>query len=316
MPRLRSALLAFLIAVTGLVVVAQPASAQSASAQPASAQPASAQSASASGADRGHRQHSRQYYVSLGDSLARGVQPDAAGNNQVTDNGYPDQLTAQLTRGRRAPELVKLGCPGATAATLANGGDSCPYSSGNQLDDAVAALTAHHGDIALLTINVGSNDVIGGCVDLSVPTIDTECVTAGISQLPATLGGILDQLNAALDRRTPRIGMTYYDPYLGLAAINPALQQLADDSLALTTLLNQTLSGIYQQHGFAVADVAGAFRTNDTAVEPPSPLPANVTAACQWTYFCTPTPNIHPTTEGYGVIAQAFAAELRSCRRR
>jgi hypothetical protein len=32
------------------------------------------------------------YYLSLGDSLSRGVQPDPAGQNQPTDQGYADDL--------------------------------------------------------------------------------------------------------------------------------------------------------------------------------------------------------------------------------
>jgi hypothetical protein len=34
------------------------------------------------------------YYLSLGDSLSRGVQPDPAGQNHPTDQGYADDLAA------------------------------------------------------------------------------------------------------------------------------------------------------------------------------------------------------------------------------
>ena len=33
-----------------------------------------------------------RYYVSLGTSLSVGIQPDASGENQETDEGYADQL--------------------------------------------------------------------------------------------------------------------------------------------------------------------------------------------------------------------------------
>ena len=36
------------------------------------------------------------YYLALGDSLARGVQPDAAGVSVETPDGYPDQVYACL----------------------------------------------------------------------------------------------------------------------------------------------------------------------------------------------------------------------------
>jgi hypothetical protein len=66
-----------------------------------------------------------QYYVSLGTSLAVGVQPDARGRNQPTDEGYADQLYRLLRLTRPRLQLVKLGCPGETSTTLIAGG-LCP----------------------------------------------------------------------------------------------------------------------------------------------------------------------------------------------
>jgi hypothetical protein len=40
------------------------------------------------------------------------------------------------------------------------------------------------------------------------------------------------------------------------------------------------------------------------------PVPLNVANDCNWTWNCTPPPlgwDPHPNTEGYGVIARAFA---------
>ena len=55
------------------------------------------------------------YYLSLGDSLARGWQPDPAGIGRPGNEGYTDVLL-ESRRGRR-PGLraVKLGCPGETS---------------------------------------------------------------------------------------------------------------------------------------------------------------------------------------------------------
>jgi len=65
---------------------------------------------------------SAQYYVSLGTSLAVGIQPAENGVNQRTDEGYADQLFRLLRLTRPRLQLVKLGCPGETSATLMDGG--------------------------------------------------------------------------------------------------------------------------------------------------------------------------------------------------
>ncbi len=46
------------------------------------------------------------FYLALGDSLSRGVQPDMAGANVETRQGYPDQLYAALRSGHPGLQLV------------------------------------------------------------------------------------------------------------------------------------------------------------------------------------------------------------------
>ncbi|MFD0329197.1 hypothetical protein ACFQZC_15970 [Streptacidiphilus monticola] len=67
--------------------------------------------------------HQPDYYVSLGDSLAAGYQPDV---RKDTDVSYTDQLYARLKQSD--PDLVhiKLGCSGETTGTLIDGG-ICSY---------------------------------------------------------------------------------------------------------------------------------------------------------------------------------------------
>ncbi len=69
--------------------------------------------------------------------------------------------------------------------------------------------------------------------------------------------------------------------------------------------------------GAAVADIEGAFSSNDFAaiVELPGfgPAPLNVVRVCQWTWVCAPPPlgpDNHANAAGYGVMAAAFAAAL------
>jgi hypothetical protein len=70
------------------------------------------------------------YYLSLGDSLARGVQPDRAGASVATSQGYPDQLYAMLRPGDRALRLVKLGARVADVAGAFRTADFTGQASG------------------------------------------------------------------------------------------------------------------------------------------------------------------------------------------
>src|SRR5210317_1920694 len=61
--------------------------------------------AAASDHDNGVR-----HYLSLGTSLSVGIQPDASGANQLTDEGYADQLHDIVGPQFRKLKLTKLGC--------------------------------------------------------------------------------------------------------------------------------------------------------------------------------------------------------------
>src|SRR5690349_2927618 len=107
------------------------------------------------------------YYLALGDSLAQGVQPNAAGISVETPDGYPDQIYAALRRSHPTLRLVKLGCPGETTVTMIDGG-ICHYGSGSQLKAAEAFLQQHRaqqhsaneqrGRVLLVTLDIGAND--------------------------------------------------------------------------------------------------------------------------------------------------------------
>jgi hypothetical protein len=77
-------------------------------------------------------------YLSLGTSLSVGIQPDENGDNELTDQGYADQLHRLLRLGNPELQLVKLGCPGETSDGMITGvGSICTYPSGSQLAQAV-----------------------------------------------------------------------------------------------------------------------------------------------------------------------------------
>src|SRR5438876_8980579 len=113
-----------------------------------------------------------RYYLSLGDSLAQGMQPDTAGITRNTNQGYADQLYA--LEGRRIPrlKLVKLGCGGETTSSFLTGRGNpdalilgCNPRGGSQMAAAERFLRAHHRprQVALVTLDIGANDIVG-CV--------------------------------------------------------------------------------------------------------------------------------------------------------
>ena len=99
------------------------------------------------------------YYLSLGDSLATGVQPIGPADRQFrTDEGYADQLAAITLP--RLPNLraVKLGYPGESTKTMIEGGLT-EYAHGSQLAEAVSFLRCHRGSVCFVTLDIGFNDL-------------------------------------------------------------------------------------------------------------------------------------------------------------
>lgn len=247
-----------------------------------------------------------RYYVSLGDSLAAGTNATAVGVD-FTDLGYADQLHAALAADDPKLELVKLGCPGESTVSMRFGSQlpsvvgSCGppryyknflYPKGTQLAEAVSFLQAHKGKVALVTIDLGANDLNhvdsqGNLVVCLFPPED--CDLEGPS-LVANLAAILAELRAAAGPGVPIVGMTYYDVFapLGIPLVD-----------ARVDALNARLEATYHAAGMPVADVAGAFEDGG--------LVANV---CNWTWFCT-VGDTHPNATGYAVIAQAFLRALQ-----
>lgn len=254
-----------------------------------------------------------RYYLALGDSLAVGIQADAAGDSIATDQGYADQLFARVAPAIPGLQLVKLGCSGETTGTMINGG-VCAYDHGSQLDQAVAFLREHRDSVALVTIDIGAND-LGRC--LGAAGIDLPCAIGGAGAAAGNLAWILGNLRLAGGSDLQIVGANYYNPYLARWLQGPEGETLAHSSVELQVLFNDLLERIYGFFRVPVADVEQAFSTTDfsTTVTLPEvgPVPLNVARVCQWTWMCVPPPrrpNVHPNVEGYGVIADTFEGLL------
>ena len=278
---------------------------------------ASAGPAVAASADPPSSLAAASYYLSLGDSLAQGVQPNAAGTDVETNQGYPNQLYAALRPGDPGLQLVKLGCPGETTGTMINGG-ICSYPQGSQVAAAVHFLQDHPGQVSLITIDIGAND-LNPCVVLTSLSALEACVEATLPTVVANLTEIMTDLRAAGGSNVRIIGMTYYVPELAEWLSGPAGQASAEASEELAVTFNGLLSNVYQEFGARIADVFSAFQSADFTDQVTLPnigtVPRNVALICEWTWECAPPPrgpDEHANTIGYGIIALTFLrADLR-----
>jgi len=260
-----------------------------------------------------HQTYASRYYLSLGDSLAAGWQPDEAGVGHYTRQGYADVLFRRLQED--VPGLVhkKLGCPGETTASMLTGvGSPCTYPAGSQLAQARDFLLKHPGDVVLITIDIGVNDVLA--CPLADPNV-MECVQGKLAQVGANLPQILDPLKKMTGGQVPIVGMNYYNAFLAywLDEIGGETgDQLAMQADALLRLLNdQVLEPTYGVFGIPVADVYRAFGSGRWAMV--DGVPANVTRLCRLTWMCVDEPqgpDIHANRLGYRVIANAFHRAL------
>ena len=257
------------------------------------------------------------YYLALGDSLSRGVQPDAAGASVETPYGYPDQVYAALHPSHPTLKLVKLGCPGETTSTMINGG-ICHYPEGSQLKAAVAFLHAHRGRVLLVTIDIGANDPehCAGQPGDGQPSLSqlASCAVKGIPAAVTRLTAIMASLKAA-GPGVRMVGMNYYLPALAVwrSGLPGHLVAWAAERLAAT--YNELLDRVYAKSGTRVANVFGTFDTADFASNGTGNVPRNVALLCQWTWECAAPPrgpNQHANQAGYQVIARTFlqAADL------
>ncbi len=252
------------------------------------------------------------YYLSLGDSLAQGIQPGPSGVDGPTARGYPDHLESKLRAVIPGIRLVKLGCSGETTSTMIYGG-ICRYPAGSQLAEAVRFLRSHRGSVALVTIDIGANDPNSCVLGQPVSRI-FGCLSGRITRTERNIVTIMARLRAAAGKRVLIVGMTYYVPELGLWVRGQTGKELALLSEGLAAGVNHLLAARYHRYGARVADVFGAFRSADFAgitgrARKRTAVPANVRAVCSLTWMCAARPrgpNEHANDAGYRVIADTF----------
>jgi lysophospholipase L1-like esterase len=246
------------------------------------------------------------YYLALGDSLAQGVQPNAAGTSVETPDGYADQIYAALKPAHQNLKLVKLGCPGETTVSMINGG-ICPYPSGSQLKAADAFLRQHRGHVLLVTLDIGANDPEACSGQPSFSQL-AACAVKGVPSAVTHLGTIVSRLKGAVGPNVRIVGMNYYLPALAEWRSGLTGHAVAWTAEKLAATFNALLDRVYAKAGVKVANVFGAFQTSDFA-DHGTNLPRNVTLLCQWTWECAAAPrgpNQHANQAGYKIIAKEF----------
>ncbi|MFD1825335.1 SGNH/GDSL hydrolase family protein [Mumia zhuanghuii] len=256
-----------------------------------------------------------RYYVSLGDSLATGWQPDSRADEPET--AYTGRLYEKLKESDPYLEHEAFGCAGATARSVltgkhANGNPgACAYDEGTQLAAAVTFLKEHPGQVAYVSVGIGANDV-HPCVPAGADGDDMlTCLTKRIQSVGADVSAIDAALREAGGAKPRYLGMTYYNPFLaGWVGGNRALAEL---SVGVAQSLNDTITAANTKNGFVTADVAGTFSSNDKTLVDlpgyPEQVPLNVARVCGWTWMCS-NGDIHANDTGHQKIADAFVTAL------
>ncbi len=251
----------------------------------------------------------REYYLALGDSLARGAQPNSKGMTVPTKQGYANDTYAYERPKMKGLMLKDLGCLGETTTTMMNGG-ICKYAAGSQLKAAVKFLRAHRKSTAFVTIDIGANDV-DNCVTKS--GFNFKCIAKGEASIHKNVPKIAAALRKAAGSKVPVVGMTYYDPFLADWFNGTTGQEEAAASQGLAKTVNGDLTNSYKSKGAEVAFVAAAFHTykpfTDTTTYKGQKVPVAVAEICKLTWMCAPAPegpNIHANVQGYAKIATVF----------
>lgn len=216
----------------------------------------------------------KEIYIPLGDSLAAGQTP-----YREIDTGYTDLIAQQLALSGQLSKYTKeLTFPGYTVADIVNRIEQ---------EDARALLA----DATLITISAGANDL------LPLVQVNPSAGTLTFSQLSAdfALNRARKNLILLLDKvqqyapNAKVYVMGYYFPY---PHVHPSQKIGTEKQL---TLLNDILKRYAEQYGAVYIQVAEPFAENAARYLP------NIA-------------DVHPTMEGYLVMANAFLSEYNGSK--
>lgn len=260
--------------------------------------------------------------VSLGDSLAVGVQPKLLGGGQETSQGYPRRFAKALRDEGTGVRLIELGCGGATSSSILTGGRECapsrdtPYRNEDpttsQASWAEGVLSSTKGQRRVVLVDVGGNDV-GSCY--SAGRVLPGCIARAGAAVRKNLGELLGRLRL-VDPTVPVGVLTLYDPLLGLWDDQPASRPLlAREHRTFLARVNGGITAAARRHDATVVDLAGAMEQSAPLDPASDDRPRAVAAVCRYTWMCVSaprTPDIHLREDGYELAGRAALSALRA----
>jgi lysophospholipase L1-like esterase len=257
------------------------------------------------------------YYLSLGDSLGFGysaanmatfeaalAEGTAAGAAAAEAfQGYTQQVAARLPGS--VTDVVDLSCPGETTSTMLDGTCAAnafypdwPYGTKAQINVAADYLTEHASERGVITLSIGADDVLSA-ID-KAPLCLTNPTCPELKSAMQTANDNLKMILRDLRQVAPKATIVVLTPYNPFGKAYPA-SNIAAFAFNITIGWTALLNG---------ARVADAF------------WPINVQHATTFdcgslVYYCT-NPNIqdpypadvHPTSAGYGIIADAIMKSI------
>jgi lysophospholipase L1-like esterase len=265
-----------------------------------------------------------QYYVSLGDSYAIGWQHPAQYVVGPTKDGYGNQIVTLAKKKGYRLNFVNFACGGATTTSIleakgcakrdrAIGGKK--YST-TQATAAERFLRRHRGQVALVTVSIGGNDVTA-CAKQSDPVA---CVGAATTAIKTHIATLAKRLRKAAGKKVKIVGTTYPDVILGEWVRAPFNQDLAKLSVvAFRSLVNPAFETAYKAGKVKFVDVTAATGAygpleQTTTLAPYGTIPVPVAKICQLTWYCE-FGDIHAKKSGYKVIAQLVVKTLPKVRK-
>jgi lysophospholipase L1-like esterase len=263
----------------------------------------------------------KQFYVSLGDSYSTGHQPTGTGIGGSTRNGFADQLvTIARSRGYRL-KLVNFGCGGETTTSILARKSACPlpavggpnYTGRTQAAAAARFLRRHRGEVALITVSIGGNDVTA-CANAPDAAA---CAIPAMNRARKNIAKLVRRLRAAAGRKVRIVGTTYPDVLLGLWTTgkesdrNLARLSVYGFRVLINPALKQAYESVKRSRFVDVTAASGAYGSLDetTTFEPYGVIPVPVARVCELTYYCE-LRDVHARTSGYRLIAELIAATL------
>jgi lysophospholipase L1-like esterase len=240
-------------------------------------------------------------YLALGDSLAAGYQP---GGTELRETAYPALAADRLARDGTDLTVENLGCSGETSGTLLEGG-KCSFEAGSQLAQAEEFLEENAGEVRLVTIDIGGNDLLR-CATREL-TVDEDCVTRGLRSVRANLPDALERITAAAGDDVPILVLGYYNPWLASGFLGEGQDQLAEAADAFTRL-DAAIEKAATAGGATYVSLDEAFALDDDSPTEfgGRTVPRNVAQVCSLTYTCT-AGDIHLTEEGAATVARVLA---------